>query len=141
MPHAEALGGLGRVTKSNCVERVPHGKDPGRDWSGVLTEARRGRDAGNCLGRNHNAHGFRQVPQSATPLPKSHLGAHKPTRWQGTRRVHFEFHAANKESVMSTILLVVLLPLGFGATAFLLWKLLEAAGATSAADFDLPDSR
>jgi hypothetical protein len=42
---------------------------------------------------------------------------------------------------MSTILLVVLLPLGFGATAFLLWKLLEAAGATSAADFDLPESR
>ena len=42
---------------------------------------------------------------------------------------------------MSTILLVVLLPLGFGATVFLLWKLLEAVGATSAADFDLPESR
>ncbi|HZN28905.1 MAG TPA: hypothetical protein VFB88_06050, partial [Xanthobacteraceae bacterium] len=65
----------------------------------------------------------------------------KSTGRQGTCRVHFAFHAANKGSVMSTIMLVVLLPLGFGATAFLLWKLLEAAGATSAADFDLPESR
>ncbi len=42
---------------------------------------------------------------------------------------------------MSTILLVVLLPLGFGATAFFLWKLLEAAGMTSAMDFDMPERR
>jgi hypothetical protein len=68
----------------------------------------------------------------------------------GTRRVQVVFYAANvqvvfyaanKESVMSTILLVVLLPLGFGATAYLLWKLLEAAGATSVTDFDLPERR
>jgi hypothetical protein len=121
--------------------RLDSSKDPGCDWSGVLTEAKRGRDAGNCFGRQGNAHGFGEVPDPATPYqrPMPRAGGRRGRR--GTRRLQAGFYAANKESVMSTILIVVLLPLGFGATAYLLWKLLEAAGATSVTDFDLPERR
>jgi hypothetical protein len=46
-----------------------------------------------------------------------------------------------RDGVMPTVLLTVLLPLVFVSALFVGWKVLEITGATSPLDFDLPPGR
>jgi hypothetical protein len=46
-----------------------------------------------------------------------------------------------RNGVMPTVVLIVLLPLAFMSALFLGWKVLEITGVTSPLDFDLPAGR